>query len=132
MSLQVITRREAALFARFADAVVAPAAPLPPVRQTDAVAAFDRILARSPRANRVGLRALLLLVSLALRALPTSRRQRALDRPSGGPVADAVKALRALAQLSYYGDDSVMRLLGYDADANVARGRALRRAEGRW
>jgi hypothetical protein len=33
--------------------------------------------------------------------------------------------------LSYYGDDGVSRLLGYDADANVRRGRALIADEGR-
>jgi hypothetical protein len=33
--------------------------------------------------------------------------------------------------LAYYGDDDVMRQIGYDADANVARGRELRRREGR-
>jgi hypothetical protein len=37
-----------------------------------------------------------------------------------------------MAQLAYYGDDAVMRSLGYDSTAVVARGTELRRAERRW
>jgi hypothetical protein len=37
-----------------------------------------------------------------------------------------------LAKLAYYGDDGVMRTLGYDPDAVVERGRRLRREEARW
>jgi len=36
-----------------------------------------------------------------------------------------------LAFLSYYGDEDVMRVLGYDAASNVARARELRAREGR-
>jgi hypothetical protein len=43
-----------------------------------------------------------------------------------------MRPLTALAKLSYYGDDGVSRSLGYDPDAVVARGRALREAEVRW
>ena len=37
-----------------------------------------------------------------------------------------------MAKMAYYGDDGVMRSLGYDADAVVARAREVRVAEGRW
>ena len=42
-----------------------------------------------------------------------------------------VKLVKGLAFLCYYGDDGMMKRLGYDADANVARGRELRAREGR-
>jgi hypothetical protein len=42
-----------------------------------------------------------------------------------------MKLMESAAQLSYYGDDGVLGRLGYDADANLARGRRLRAAEGR-
>ena len=42
-----------------------------------------------------------------------------------------LKLVKGAAYLSYYGDDGVMRRIGYDADANVRRGRQLRRLEGR-
>jgi hypothetical protein len=34
--------------------------------------------------------------------------------------------------MAYYGDLNVMRQLGYDAEANVARARAVRAKEARW
>jgi len=37
----------------------------------------------------------------------------------------------SVAQLAYYGDDAVMLRLGYDAEANLQRGRELRAKEGR-
>ncbi|MBI5104745.1 MAG: hypothetical protein HZB46_07145 [Solirubrobacterales bacterium] len=102
--------RERRAFEAFTTAVVAPAPPLPPVEQTDAARAFAATLAASPRLHRAGLRALLLL---------------------GGARLAAVKPLRALAQLHYYGDDAVMRRLGYDADEVVARAAAAaHRGEG--
>lgn len=122
---------EAAAFAAIADAVVAPEPPLPPVCETDAVAAFAALLAASPAANRLGLR-------LALRALGGVRRMdRAgcaarLARLERTPAGAAIKPLRAVAQLCYYGDLSVMAVIGYEPAAVVARGRALREAEGRW
>jgi hypothetical protein len=68
-----------------------------------------------------------------LRRLPREQRARVLARlarhRAGGA---ALQALRGLAHLNYYGDDAVMRGLGYDADAVVARAAALREAEGRW
>jgi len=141
-ALQALTPREASIFACLTDTIVAPARPLPAVSRTDAVASFDRWLSMSPRLNRLGLRALLHACELAprllgspdrLRRLSAEGRARALDRAqrSGAVGAGLVKVVEGLAFLSYYGDDGVMRRLGYDADANVARGRALRAREGR-
>lgn len=143
--LEVLSRREADVFACFTDVVVAPAGPLPPVGDTDAVAAFDATLAAAPAVNRAGLRAMLLAVELApltvrhpgprarLRRLAPAERTAvvaALDRhPALAPV---VKALRAVAHMSYYGDEQVMALLGYRPREVVARAAALRAQEGRW
>ena len=104
-----MTRGEAARVAALVEEAVAPRAPLPAVRDTDAVAAFDAWLRAAPRVNRLVLRGL-------LRA----------------PRVQAAHALLLrLAAHCYYGDPHVMRLLGYDADAVVARATALRAAEGR-
>jgi hypothetical protein len=133
--------RDASIFACLTDAVVAPAGPLPSVRETDAVAAFGRYLERSPAINRVGLRAMLLALELGplafgyrrgMRALSAGTRQAYLTRLESSALSFALVVLRSLAHVSYYGDEGVMRLLGYDATANVARGRAVRRAEARW
>jgi hypothetical protein len=67
-----------------------------------------------------------------LRRLPRERRAGYLDRLQRGPLALAAEPMLAIAKLGYYGDDAVMRGLGYDADAVVARGRELRREEVRW
>lgn len=143
MSLSAITRREASIFACLTDTIVAPEPVLPPVRETDAVAFFDRWLAVAPALNRLGLRALLYGAELApwllgfrarLRGLTEEQRAAALRRAerSGSPAARAlVKVAKGLACLSYYGDDGVMLRLGYDADAVVARARELRVREGR-
>jgi hypothetical protein len=139
--LHALHPREASIFAAIADAFVAPAPPLPPVRDTDTAFALDANLRAAPAANRAGLRAALLALELAPLALGYGRRLRrldpvqraaALERVERGPLAGLVKGLRTLAHLSYYGDPHVLRLLGYDADAVVARAAALRAAEGRW
>jgi hypothetical protein len=136
-----VTRREANIFACLVDTVVAPVAPLPPVGATDAVASFGDYLQRSPTAGRSALRGALLVLEVAPRLLGFGARLRCLDWPrraafiaraEASALAPMVVALRGVAQLSYYGDAGVMRQLGYDADARVARGRALRAAEGRW
>jgi hypothetical protein len=138
--LRFLTPREASIFACVCDTVVAPEPVLPPVRETDAVASFDRLLAASPPLNRIGLRALLYAAELApkalrmrrLRALAPDERGAALERLEGSRrAARLVELLEGLACLSYYGDDAVMRRLGYDAEARVARGRELRAREGR-
>lgn len=97
-------------FAALVEEVVRPSPPLPPVVRTDAVAAFEGWLADAPLPHRVAVR--LLLVARAR-------------------VSAADEVLRRLAAHCYYGDDAVMRTLGYDADAVVTRARSLRLAEGR-
>lgn len=140
--LRTISGREASIFACFTDAVVAPEPVLPPVRQTDAVAFFDRWLERLPRLNRVGLRTLLLFAELApllthgrrLRRLERERRGdwvRRVEHSGNGHVRMLMKLMESAAQLSYYGSDTVLGRLGYDAEANLERGRRLRAAEGR-
>lgn len=117
-----LSPREASIFACVADTLLAPAPPLPPVARTDTVAAFDAWLARAPRINRLGLRALLLALELAPRLGPRRARWRrlapadrlavlrTLERHGGRPL---VEALRAGAAVSYYGDAAVSALLGY-------------------
>lgn len=143
MTLRAISAREASIFACLTDTFVAPEPVLPAVRETSAVAFFDRWLQRSPRLNRAGLRVLLHAAELAplatgararLRRLDAAGRARALaalETARPAPARQAVKVLRAVAFLAYYGDDEVMRRLGYDAGAVVARARALRASEGR-
>lgn len=134
----VLSPREASIFACFCDAVVAPEPLLPAVRDTDAVPAFERLLAASPKLNAAGLRALLYAVELApcltgagtrLRRLDRTDRARFVERAASArlaPVRELAKALRSVAFLSYYGDVGVMRTFGYDPDERVRRGRELR------
>lgn len=143
MSLRVLTPREASIFACVTDTVVAPEPALPPVRDTDSVAAFDGWLAHSPRLNRLGLRALFLAAELCPRILGFPARLRGLEKGERAevlgrveharhaPVRALAKLVKGLVCLSYYGDDGVMRRLGYDAAANVRRGRELRAREAR-
>jgi hypothetical protein len=130
-----MTGRELSIFACLTDVVVAPVAPLPAVRDTDAAPAFARSLQAAPRLNAIGLRAALLVVELAPLALGLGARmrrrtppdrERALARLDAGPLAPLVKALRSLAHLHYYGDLEVMRMLGYDPEAVVARAAEVR------
>lgn len=142
--MKALSGREASIFACFTDAVVAPEPVLPPVRQTDAVEFFDDWMARSPRLNRLGMRALLYVLEWSpLLAGPRRTRLRRLDRADRTRWLNAVekapraelrlvyKLLKGAAQLSYWGDDALMKGVGYDADANVHRGRELRAREGR-
>lgn len=121
----VLSGREASIFACLCDTVVAPEPPLPAVADTDSVAAFDRYLAASPRLNRLGLRALVHVAELAPRALGEKSRLRRLDHDQRGRALRAaegsrarplVDALEFIVRLSYFGDDAVMRRLGYDAE----------------
>jgi hypothetical protein len=130
-----VTGRELSIFACVTDVVVAPVAPLPPVCETDAAPAFARSLAAGPRLNALALRAALLLLELAplalgfgarLRRLTPADRERALVRLDHGMLAPLLKAVRSLAHLHYYGDLGVMRLLGYDPEAVVARAAEVR------
>jgi hypothetical protein len=141
--LSAITPREASIFACVTDAVVAPEPVLPPVRHTDAVAFFDDWMACSPRLNRLGMRALLYVLELSplvtgfgarLRRLDRDARTRWLDAIERAPRAEVklvAKLVKGAAQLSYYGDDAVLLRMGYDPEANLARGRELRLREGR-
>jgi hypothetical protein len=138
-----MTRREASIFACVTDTVVAPEPVLPPVKDTDAVAFFDDWLRRLPRLNRVAMRGLLWTAEIApllsgfgarLRRLDRARRYEWLRGVERAPVTElrmVVKLLVSAAQLAYYGDDSVLLRLGYDAEANLQRGRDLRVREGR-
>jgi hypothetical protein len=141
--VKVLTAREASIFACVTDTIVAPEPALPPVRETDAVASFDDWMARSPALNRVGMRALLYVLELSPLATGAGMRLRQLDRDGRARWLRAVERARSrrlrllaklvegAAQLSYYGDDRVLARCGYDADANVRRGRELRIAQGR-
>ena len=134
MSLAVLTPREAAIVASLADTIAAPEPPLPPVHDTDAVAAFDRWLRRAPALNRLALRGVLYPAGAALRGRPRADRVaalRELDRSRIPGVRQLTEAVRAAVAACYFGDLAVMRLLGYDAEAVVARGRRLRREEAR-
>src|SRR5919199_2792558 len=141
--LRVLSGREASIFACVCDAVVAPEPALPAVRDTDAVACFDDWMARSPALNRLGMRALLYVLELSPLATGARTRLRRLDRDARARWLKAVeharhpqlrllsKLVEGAAQLSYYGDDRVLARCGYDADANLRRGRELRIAEAR-
>ena len=142
-ALQVLTPREASIFACLVDTVAAPEPLLPPVAQTDAAFFFDRWMAASPKPNAIGMRVLrhaLELMPLALgyggrlRALSVADRIRFVDKIEHNPnrhLRQLTKLLKGAAFLSYYGDDAIMRSIGYDADANVRRGKELRAREGR-
>jgi hypothetical protein len=141
--VKALTPREASIFACFTDTVVAPEPLLPPVRETDAVASFDDWISRAPRLNRLGMRALLYVFELSPLVTGSRSRLRRLDRGGRARWVRAIgharrpelklafKLLKSAAQLSYWGNDRVMLEVGYDADANVRRGRELRAREGR-
>jgi hypothetical protein len=143
MTLKAIGPREASIFNCLADGFVAPEPPLPAVVETGALGTFDTWLLRSPRLNRIGLRMLLYVAEFAplllggggrLRCLDVAGRRRWLDRferVSIPALRDVIRAGKTLILLCYYGDPEVMARLGYDAQANLRRGRELRRLEGR-
>lgn len=141
-ALRALTPREASIFACVCDTVVAPEPLLPAVRETDAVWAFDELLARAPRINRVALRLLLHALEMApraftgarLRALGSEQRAKLLARveSSRSPqLRQLLTLVKSVACINYYGDRAVSLRLGYDADAVIARARALRAAEAR-
>jgi hypothetical protein len=142
-AMKALTPREASIFACFTDAVVAPEPVLPPVRETDAVEFFDDWMARAPRLNRVGMRGFLYVLEMSPLLTGSRRRLRRLDRDGRARWLLAIeraprpelrlvfKLMKGAAQLSYWGDDRLMMRVGYDADANVRRGRELRLKEGR-
>jgi hypothetical protein len=142
-TLRTLSGREASIFACLTDTVVAPEPVLPPVRDTDAVAFFDHWMTLLPRANRIAMRALLFAFELGPLVSGPGARLRRLDRGGradwlqrveharNGHVRLLAKAVESAAQLAYYGSDDVLGLLGYDAEANLRRGRELREREGR-
>lgn len=80
---------------------------------------MDEFVAAAPQPQRIGLRTLLALAR----------------RPRGAALLSRVPALaqvgHSLLAIEHYEDPAVARALGWDAEAVVARGRALRHAEGR-
>ena len=141
--LAVLSPREASIFACLADTVVAPEPLLPPVRDTDAVAFFDRWMGRVPRVNRIALRTLLYAFETGPRLLGFGARMRSLTPERRAEYLRAIeqnplpqlrqlgKMMQGLGQLAYYGDDQVMLRIGYDAETNVARAHAVRERDGR-
>lgn len=142
-AFRAITPREASIFACVADTLLAPEPDLPPIRATAATDNFDLWMAASPPTNRIAVRGSLYLLELAPRLTGRGARFRRLSpaerreflSPAGRrrPAwqAAVTDTLRMLAAAVYYGDDRVALLLGYDADARVDRGHALRASEGR-
>jgi hypothetical protein len=138
-----LTRRERAVVAALADTMAAPEPPLPAVADTDTVEAFAAWLAAAPPLNRFALRAGLAVLAAApfafgrprgLAALDRAARTdvlRCLERSRLAPLRALMRAFTGLVLIIYYGDDGVMRVLGYDADANAARGRRLIAEEAR-
>ena len=118
-----MTRGERRALERLLAAAVPAGDGLPPVAQTDAVAAFDAWLRAAPAPNRAALRVLLRAVA---RGDVNARIESGRGRLAGG-----TQLLARIALHCYYGDRDVMRRLGYDAAAVAQRGLALRRAEGR-
>jgi hypothetical protein len=141
--LAALSPREASIFACLTDTVVAPEPVLLPVRETDAAAFFDRWMARAPRPNRIALRGLLYALEISPRVLgfgdrmrrltPEQRAEflRAIEQNRIPQLRQLAKLMQGFGQLAYYGDDAVMLRIGYDAEANLARGRELRAREGR-
>jgi hypothetical protein len=81
--------------------------------------ALEEFIAAAPQPQRVGLR---LVVALACRPRGAALLAR---------IPPLAQAGRSLLAMGHYEDPVVARSLGWDAEAVVARGRALRRAEGR-
>jgi hypothetical protein len=118
-----VTRGERRALERILAVAVPAGHGLPRVGETDAVAAFDTWLRAAPAPNRLALRALLRVVARG----DVARRV----EDGKGTLGGGAQFLARIAAHCYYGDDGVMRRLGYDASAVAARGLALRRAEGR-
>lgn len=80
---------------------------------------LDAFIAAAPLPQRAGMKLLLELV----------RRPRGAALLARVPLAQQLA--RSLLALGHYDEPAVARALGWDAGAVVARGRELRRAEGR-
>lgn len=81
--------------------------------------ALDEFVGAAPRLQRAALRAVLAL----------ARRPRGAGALRRVPLLE--QAARSMMALGRYDQPEVARSLGFDAERVVARGRALRRAEGR-
>jgi len=86
---------------------------------TPRTSSLDTFVAAAPWPQRLVLRALLAI----------ARRPRGAALLAYGAPLDQV--VRGLLTVEHYDDPRVGRTLGWDADGVVARGRELRRAEGR-
>jgi hypothetical protein len=82
-------------------------------------AALDSFVRAAPQPQRAGMRVLMAL----------ARRPRGAALLSRAPLAQ--QAAHALLALERYDEPALARTLGWDAAAVAARGRELRRAEGR-
>ena len=80
---------------------------------------LEGFIAAAPWPQRTGLRLLLALV----------RRRRGAALLARAPGAQQLA--RSLVALGHYDEPAVARSLGWNADAVIARGRDLRRREGR-
>jgi hypothetical protein len=80
---------------------------------------LDTFMAAAPQPQRAGMRVLMAL----------ARRPRGAALLTRAPLAQ--QAAHALLALDRYDEPALARTLGWDAAAVVARGRELRRAEGR-
>jgi hypothetical protein len=80
---------------------------------------LDGFLAAAPPPQRLGLRVLLAL----------GRRRRGARLLARLPPAEQLVC--GMLGAAHYEDDAAAKTLGWDAEAVVARGRELRRAEGR-
>lgn len=80
---------------------------------------LEQFTAAAPRLQRLGMRALLAL----------SRRRVGAKLIARSPAA--AQLTQVIDGLGRYDDPDVARSLGWDADAVIARGRELRRGEGR-
>jgi hypothetical protein len=141
--LEAISGREASIYACLVDAYCDPGDRLPPVSETGAVAFLDQWVARSPRLNATALRSLLYACELAPLAAGYGHRFRRLDREHRlefvqgmersplGALRAAAKLMKVATSLGYYGDDEVLRRIGYEPDALLERSRSLRAEQGR-
>lgn len=82
-------------------------------------AGLDSFVSAAPWPQRAGMRMLMAL----------ARRPRGAALLARAPLA--AQAANAILGLGRYDEPALARELGWDAEAVVARGRALRRAEGR-
>jgi hypothetical protein len=141
--LKALKPREAQIFAGLTDSYCGPEPALPPVGQTSAVEFVDALVARSGRVNRIGFRAILRIVDFVplirgyrtrfTKLTPRRRTEfvRGLEASRWAIVRVLGRLLKTIAVMSYYGDEHVLHSSGFDPQAIVARGQAIRREEGR-